>query len=205
MLVKLLRLCYYGNVPKLVDHHERRRELTDAVWRLVRREGVEAASVRNVAAEAGLSAGSLRHIVPSQADLLAAAMRAVVDRVEARVADLDGGTGPDAVYRRLRQLLPLDDERRVENEVWVAFASASLTRPSLRALSREVHAALRDGCTRAVRELGVTGRRVHVEAARLHALIDGLAVHAALHPDDSAPAALDAVLRRHVDGLSRHD
>lgn len=191
-------------MPKLVNHDERRRELTDAVWRLVRRDGVEAASVRNVAAEAGLSAGSLRHIVPSHADLLADAMRAVVDRVEARVADLAGGPGPDAVYRRLRQLLPLDDERRAENEVWLAFATASLTRPALRELSNEVHAALREACSLAVRELGVSGRRVSVEAARLHALIDGLAVHAALHPDDSAPTTLDAVLRRHLDDLSPH-
>lgn len=193
-------------MPKLIDHDARRRELTDAVWRLVRRDGVDAASVRNVAAEAGLSAGSLRHVIPSQAELLADAMRAVVERVEARVGSLDVDIGIErrgAVGARLAQLLPLDDERRAENEVWLAFATASLTRPALRPLFREVHAAMSEACTRAVRELGVSARRAKVEAARLHALIDGLALHAALEPDDGEPASMVAVLERHLDMLRR--
>ena len=55
------RLCYKGNVPRVVDPIERRNRLAQAVWRVVRREGLERASVREVAREAGVSMGSLRH------------------------------------------------------------------------------------------------------------------------------------------------
>ena len=38
-------------MPKVVDHEQRRRELGHAVWRVIRRDGVERASVRAVAEE----------------------------------------------------------------------------------------------------------------------------------------------------------
>ena len=48
-------------MPIVVDPEERRRDLAEAVWRVVRRDGLERASVREVAREAGVSMGSLRH------------------------------------------------------------------------------------------------------------------------------------------------
>ena len=48
-------------MPKVVDHAARREQLAAALWRVVVRDGVEAASLRRVAAEAGWSVGSLRH------------------------------------------------------------------------------------------------------------------------------------------------
>jgi Uncharacterized protein conserved in bacteria len=58
-------------VPKVVDPAERRRELAEAVWRVIRRDGLEQASVRNVAREADLSMGSLRHYFATQSELMA--------------------------------------------------------------------------------------------------------------------------------------
>ena len=37
-------------MPKIVDHAERRREVLDATWRVIGREGLEAATVRRIAA-----------------------------------------------------------------------------------------------------------------------------------------------------------
>ena len=65
-------------MPRVVDPVERRRFLAQAVWRVVRREGLERASVREVAREAGVSMGSLRHYFSSQSELLIFAMRMVI-------------------------------------------------------------------------------------------------------------------------------
>lgn len=46
-------------MPKQVDHDERRREIATAVLRLVTTGGVEAASLRTVAGEAGVSMGAV--------------------------------------------------------------------------------------------------------------------------------------------------
>jgi BetI-type transcriptional repressor, C-terminal len=62
-----------------------------------------------------------------------------VERVEARVAALDGPAElRRAVERRLYELLPLDDERRAENEVWLGFTARALIAPELRAQHDEL-------------------------------------------------------------------
>ena len=48
-------------MPRVVDHAVRRQELAEALWRVVRRDGVHEVSVRTVADEAGTSPGALRH------------------------------------------------------------------------------------------------------------------------------------------------
>jgi BetI-type transcriptional repressor, C-terminal len=45
------------------------------------------------------------------------------------------------------------------------------------------------------------GRRRGLEAERLHALLDGLALHGAMRPERLPPRRIAAVLRRHLDAL----
>jgi AcrR family transcriptional regulator len=193
-------------MPKIVDHEQRRRELAHAVWRVIRRQGIEQASVRTVALEAGWSPGALRHYFATQSELLAFAMQLVVERIEGRVAAIAQPDDPrEAVEQVLHELLPLDDERRAENEVWLAFTARALIDPALRDQHNEVHAALHQACASSLETLAAghadNGQAPAVETERLHALIDGLAVHTALRPDLMTPEQIVAVLRRHLDAL----
>jgi AcrR family transcriptional regulator len=195
-------------MPKVVDHEQRRRELGHAVWRVIRRDGVDHASVRTVAKEAGWSPGALRHYFATQSELLAFAMRLVVERIEERIAALDRAADPrQAVEQVLHELLPLDDERRAENEVWLAFTARALIDPDLRAQHNDVNDALHQACVSAIETLAAAGRAdagaaTGLEAERLHALTDGLAVHTALRPDRMAPEQIVAVVRLHFDALA---
>jgi len=196
-------------VPRVVDVEERRRELGEAVWRVIRRDGLAEASVRTVAQEAGLSTGSLRHYFGTQTELLVFAMRLVMARVEERVSAVERPTDArEAAGTVLAELLPLDDERRAENEVWLAFTAQALVRPELHALRAEAYTALWSGCLRWVRRLLPTGTpadEVELEAHRLFALLDGLAVHAAVDPVHSSPQRLVDVLGRHLDAIGGRD
>jgi AcrR family transcriptional regulator len=198
-------------MPKVVDHEQRRRELGHAVWRVIRRDGVDHASVRTVAHEAGWSPGALRHYFATQSELLAFAMGLVVERIEHRVAALDHAADPrQAVEQVLHELLPLDDERRAENEVWLAFTARALIDPGLRAQHNEVYEALSQACGSALEALaGGPGppedrAATALQVERLHALVDGLAVHTALRPDLMPPERIVAVLRLHLDALDPH-
>jgi AcrR family transcriptional regulator len=194
-------------MPKLVDHEQRRSELGAAVWRVIRRDGVEAASVRRVAQEAGWSAGALRHYFSTQTELLSFAIQMVVERIEARVGALAPPADPrEAVEQRLHELLPLDKERRAENEVWLAFTGRALVDPQLRARHEEVDEELRRACLGALEELGSAGRLrpgldLELEAERLHGLLDGLALHTAMRPHRMSPRLIRSVLARHLDSL----
>ena len=194
-------------MPKVVDHEQRRRELGHAVWRVIRRDGVERASVRTVAEEAGWSPGALRHYFATQSELLAFAMRLVVERIEGRIAALEVAADPrQAVEQVLHELLPLDNERRAENEVWLAFTARALIAPELRIQHNEVHDALHQACASALETLATAGQATAgsataLQTERLHALTDGLAVHTALRPDVMAPEHIVAVMRLHLDAL----
>jgi AcrR family transcriptional regulator len=140
------------------------------VWRVIRRDGVERASVRTVADEAGWSPGALRHYFATQSELLAFAMRLVVERIEARVAALDAAADPRrAVEQVVYELLPLDDERRAENEVWLAFTARALIAAELRARHDEVHDALQQACVTALETLVAAGRASTGLATAVHA------------------------------------
>jgi AcrR family transcriptional regulator len=194
-------------MPKLVDHEQRRARLAEAVWTVIRRDGLERASVRNVAREAGLSMGSLRHSFATQSELLCFAMQLVGDRARARIAALEPvADARRAAEQRLHQLVPLDDERRAEAEVWLAFTGRALVDPRQRTIHQEIHDQLNGACTTAINllvEAGLTaeGLDVALEAGRLHALLDGLALHAVMRPAKVPPSRIVAVLARHLDAL----
>ena len=191
-----------------IDGDARRRELGEALWRVVLREGIEAASVRKVAAEAGISAGSLRHVFPSQSELLAFAMQLIIDEVGERVAAADtAGDVRDVVERRLQSLLVLDPQTRAVIDVWLAFAARARVDASLRPLRDETHARVRDLCRASVETLRTHGQArpdvdIDYETERLHALVDGLAMHATLDPEVTTPARQVEILARHLDALA---
>jgi len=190
-------------MPKIVDPIQRRQDLAQAVWRVIRRDGLEHASVRNIAREAGLSMGSLRNTFGTQAELLLFAMTMVVDRIERRMDALVpiGDPRVDA-ERFLTELLPLDDERREEHEVWVAFTARALVDSALRERSDHSYDAMRAGCRYWVETLA--GDRVDIEweTDRLFALLDGLAMHISMRPDHTTPELARAVLAGHLDELA---
>jgi AcrR family transcriptional regulator len=195
-------------MPKLVDHVVRRRELVDATWRVVHRGGVERATVREVAAEAGYSPGSLRYYFPAQAELIGFAMEVVADRVRERIESLEPGDDlAVAVQRLLEQVLPLDDERRTEMEVWLAFSARAQSDPALRAQRDATYDAFRSfvrQCVDGLAEAGLVRPELprDLEATRLHALVDGLALHGITNPETMTPRRMRKVLRAHLATLA---
>ena len=187
-----------------MDHETRRREIAAALWRVARRHGVEGATVRAVAAEAGCSPSALRHYFVTQDELLAFTMRLVAESARARIVALPATGDPRRrAERALSELLPLDDERRTETHVWIAFNARALTDPSIRAIRDSTYDAIRELCRDLVADLiPATGARLDLLARELNVLLDGLALHAALRPDLWPPRQLRAVLRHHLDALS---
>ncbi|MCY7326588.1 MAG: TetR family transcriptional regulator C-terminal domain-containing protein [Microbacteriaceae bacterium] len=185
-------------MPKIVDVAGRDRMVSEAAWRVLVRDGLTELSVRKVASEAGLSPSSLRYTFPTQASVRDRAVALLVARLTARVAR-HGETaeaGLDEARAILLELLPLDDERRIEMEVSLALGALAATDQALWGAHRRTHLAVRAGCARAVRLLGAD----HGEVDGTHAFIDGLALHLVRQPPDAGDAwaqvALDAYLRR---------
>ena len=201
-------------MPKQVDHEDRRRELAEAVWRVIRRDGVQGASVRSVAAESGWSAGSLRHYFGSQQELLVFAVELVLERVPRRLQVHLASDGLDVLTRSrrlLEELLPLDDEREVEVLVYLAFADRARVDRALASVRARAWADTRQLCRLVVADLVGSRRpaagaalrpRRHEDAAeQLHALLDGLTLQAISFPDQFPPGRARTVLHRALAAL----
>ncbi|WP_432533989.1 TetR/AcrR family transcriptional regulator [Kineococcus arenarius] len=194
-------------MPKLIDHAAREVQIAEAAWRVAVRDGVRAVSVRSVAAEAGLATASLRRAFPTQNALLAYCLELAGRRVRERTAAAAAGLAPrEAARAVLRQLLPLDAERRLEMEVFLLIGALALTDADLRPGYDAAHAELAVGCRGIVRALEQVGQAragldPDLEAARLHALVDGLALHLLRLPDGEDTAWAEGVLDAHLDSL----
>ena len=193
-------------MPKLIDRDERRAEIAEALWRIVLRDGASGVSVREVAAEANISVGSLRHVFADKEELLEFSMRLIHERVALRVRRHDRIRNPlrwaEAV---LSEVLPLDDDRRVEMHVNLAMVTESVAHSGLAAAAREAHDGLRSLCRTVLgvlveRGMIGAGRDLESQAIALHALVDGLAMHLLL-ADTEPPARAQRVLREHLAGL----
>ena len=197
-------------MPKIVDHDARREEIARALWRVVRRDGIRAASVRTVAAEAGWSAGAVRYYFPDQDGLVNFAMDLVSRRVEERIGAIEPkGTATEIALRYLEEVIPLDTERLAEFDVWLSFtaqAQAESGEGGLREYLAPVHDGLRTLCASLVDGLAGTGALrddldLDLEVERLHALVDGLSLHAAIQPSRTTPARVRQILTAHLNSL----
>jgi len=109
-------------VPKIVDHDERRLELVDATWRIIARQGLESATMREIATEAGFANGALKPYFPTKDTLLEFAFSHVFNRTNQRIAGVTAGkAGLDALRAFCLEVLPLDEERVNEARIVVPF------------------------------------------------------------------------------------
>lgn len=92
-------------------------------------------------------------------------------------------------------MLPLDEERRTEAQVSLAFVSYAMVRPALGSGLREQTVQLRAHVAGRIRDAGVAADP-DLAGTALLALVDGLAVHLVGRTctGDDAPAILDAQL-----------
>lgn len=196
-------------MPKIVDHEQQKIKVAEAAWRVIRRAGIENASVRNVAQEAGISPGSMRHYFSTQAELFSFSMSLVSERVTARITSLSFDRPIlEATKDVLRELVPLNEESRSEMEVWLAFVSKSLSEPSLRDHAERVYGELRSAMLLVVRvlvEYGFAPKHMNIEeeAERMHVFVDGVALHGLTYPNQMPPDRMERLLDEYLESLCK--
>ncbi|WP_145415409.1 TetR/AcrR family transcriptional regulator [Paenibacillus xylanexedens] len=194
-------------MPKIVDHDKQRVLVAEAAWRIIRKNGMEQASVRNIAEEAGISVGSMRHYFSTQSELLLFAMNLVSERVTARIQNMSfDGPPMEHMKQLLLELMPNTDEKMAEMEVWYAFTAKSKTDPVLKKLANTVYDDIRRAAEIVITSLVKLGLfrsdlNQELEIERLYALVDGLAIHAVLRPDQVNGKLMDEALSLHLASL----
>src|SRR5580692_11843445 len=109
-------------MPKIVDHDKRRDEIALVACRVVAEHGFEKASMVRIARGAGYTTGMLAHYFDSKQDIVIAALRLILRRIDERLTQpaaagaphrgAAGGRAPPHRVRVLDHLLGAGEHRQ---------------------------------------------------------------------------------------------
>jgi len=163
-------------MPRRIDPYARGQQVYHAVRDLVRDGGIEAVTVRAVAARAELACSSLRAQYRDKDFLLRCVIHECTERFNRATYGFHPTGRPiDDVVDLLATQLPRDEDEHANALLWLALverarATEDDTRDAIRAQRDEWLGMARNG----VRHLGVPAGAVEIEAERLALCVEAL-------------------------------
>lgn len=193
-------------MPKKVDHDLRRREIIGSVWRIIADEGIDAVTTRRIAEATGFSNGLLRYYFPGKDPVITAAYRYVVEATNIRAALATAERGLAGLRTLACEILPLDDVRRAEARVALAFWQRALTHADEAALFATSFGSWREFFTARLTEAVADGEiapdtDVPAVADELQNLLMGTQITAAFGLPEGDAERLTGMLDRVLDRL----
>jgi len=172
------------HVPKRVDHEERRREIAEALFRIAAARGLQAVTLRAVAAEAGISMNLVQYYFPTKEEMLRFGWQRIVELGGERAGQgitraLRTGDERAVVRAYLLGVLPTDERGHVLCAVQIAYFAIDVTRaaqaPDQEALMPHLVRALTDQLRKAQARHRIPAHAVlELEADALATMAAGL-------------------------------
>lgn len=125
-------------MPKIVDHDKRRDEIAMVACRVVAEGGFDQATIVRIAREAGYTTGMVAHYFDTKQDIVIAALRLMLRRIDERLQRISGSERPD-LLTLLTEMLPIDEERYIECAFWTAFWGQITADKRLKRINAWVH------------------------------------------------------------------
>jgi TetR/AcrR family transcriptional regulator, transcriptional repressor of bet genes len=108
-------------MPKIVDHAQRRDEIALVACRVVAAHGFEGASMVRIARAAGYTTGMLAHYFDSKQEIIIAALRLILRRIDERLSRPAADAVRPDLLELLLEALPIDAQRHSECAFWISF------------------------------------------------------------------------------------
>ncbi len=126
-------------MPKIVDHARRRDEIALVACRVVAKYGFEQTTIVRIAREAGYTTGMVAHYFDTKQDIIVAALRLILRRIEERLTrQVQAAEQPD-LLALLAEALPVDATRFIECAFWTAFWGQVMADQRLRRVNVWIH------------------------------------------------------------------
>ncbi|MEU8761459.1 TetR/AcrR family transcriptional regulator [Streptomyces sp. NPDC048659] len=187
------------------DHEARRRDVSEAVWRVLAAHGFHGLTLRAVAAELGATTGLLTHYFPAKRDLVAHALDLLDTRTAARPRRA-AGPGLAALRSALLDILPLTAEATASNRIWVSSWDTALADPALTEDYAGKYGRSRTRLAERVARAQELGELPPSDpddlAASAQSFVLGLVVQALFAPAEFSPERQVALLDGYLTGLA---
>jgi AcrR family transcriptional regulator len=125
-------------MPKIVDHDQRRDQIALVACRVVAENGFDQATIVRIAREAGYTTGMVAHYFDTKQDIIIAALRLILRRIEERLTKPSGDAQTD-LLTVLSEALPIDEQRYIECAFWTAFWGQVSADKRLKRINAWVH------------------------------------------------------------------
>jgi len=125
-------------MPKIVDHDERRDQIALVACRVVAENGFDQATIVRIAREAGYTTGMVAHYFDTKQDIIIAALRLILRRIEERLTK-PSDDAPADLLTVLSEALPIDEQRFIECAFWTAFWGQVSADKKLKRINAWVH------------------------------------------------------------------
>lgn len=194
-------------MPKLIDHEARKKIVAEAVWKLLNERGVGAITVRNVAAEAGISMGSLRHSFDNRVELLTYALDLIGQETEASMQAVSV-KGQDVLntVKVLEHFLPITPRSQAISRITLGMASELRPIQGIKDISvaglERIRSYFYDMLVH-LNDAGQikTGTNLRVQANKLTMLSYGLSTKAIIGGKGSDPVNISKIFRSSMNEL----
>ncbi|MGI2263907.1 TetR/AcrR family transcriptional regulator [Staphylococcus cohnii] len=173
-------------MPKIINHEKKKEQIIQYAFDSIVENGVKGSTVRQIAKLAEMTPGQIRYYFPNHSELLNAVMSTVELKIRRRIEIIftsENLNTIDKAKASLLSVLPLDQERLADMEVWMAFRydiheyGQSTLDDVIDQLCNGVLTLLKN------EHLLKDNLNIHLNSMKLHALIDGLALHKLLNPN----------------------
>jgi DNA-binding transcriptional regulator YbjK len=194
-------------MPKIVDHDSQRAKFAEAAIRLIARDGFEGMTMRTVAAEAGLSYGSLFHYFSSKDELLMQAVRHSTTQQTQRVNDfVTQYTGLTALQHLLCDDAIVSESSHDDSVVWLAFSYKAALQSSFSKMHDELIDGWLERIENLIRDAQKDGEaRTELDAAfeamAIWVFTAGISQQGLLHPERFTPQIQKQLISEYLDKL----
>jgi len=189
-------------VPKVVDRAERRAAIAAAAAAAIAEDGIEAVTMKGIAARAHVTTGAVTHYFSDKDEVVLEALLLVDTSMQARFeAAL---RRDDSIVDALLAALPHDAESRRDWSVWRVFSDRASRNEVLRSQFREsTDAWLEAAATALAARRRCAPEDVRLDAEVVVATVDAIGDAASVDPDSWPTSRQRAVLARVLEVFGR--
>ena len=191
-----------------MPQQDRRIEVSEAVWKVIVREGLDRTSIRAIARELDCTTGVVTHYFRDKQELILFALDRVTEKLQQAMQKVaEQPVSVDRLVEMLWVFLPLDNKRQEILKVWVAFLGYAVGRESLMLEHQASAGELREVIMQELKALQSAKKirqdiDVGVEANSLLALVNGIALDSLIQKKCLNSKQQKMVIQRYFNGIT---
>lgn len=188
-------------MPKIVNHEEKKHLILEIAYRNIQDLGKQGTSVRSIANAAKMTPGQIRYYFPNQSALLSEILNMLTESIESNIKSIFLDRNLPLEKRIVDAILltmPLDKKRTADMIVWLAVQEENNAIDE-NTMSDEIYILVQTSFE-LLQQANKINQSIDKEKAitKLHALIDGLALHKLYQPKQLSNTLVEQIITEEI-------